>query len=387
MALLDKLETHNKFSASVNKDDHYISFKRKWGSFYPLPRENQGVFLNWDLRDSLRISVLLPAAERTISAQWASLRGRKVLKNNITIKTPPLMFTTAFHRINIHSIMEAFRVFERNPEVTSSIQLRGYCLSNVSMNGEICFGNKNPRNLRQANVMFWNGPFNTDILPPSRESFPFWHVEGKCPKNAIIHDNSRCANNNPVNAHAHRHYIGLCNCRIRRTPNRRLPYHCDYCRNCIIEDSDQQNILLEKLRTIGQFCMCCSGLCECKCSCDCCSGICRCGCDCDTSEVYFDYLANYDNNSPVYSIPWENYTNRIIGDSRRKFMSYPENVSGVFITHDIRFLETLDSKYKIKEGKEEFALGIARPIDEETFVVMFSKDYVRPIKKDRMQLL
>lgn len=376
---------HPSALAFESPEGHYELFRKKYGSYYPLPSENTGIFINWD-GEYYTITVKLPIKERKIKAEWyRKVNGKREDRSGeVDIVTPDLLLQTTIRRFDLIPIKD-YRILEYHSSFKRAISARPYMLSNVYEDARICFGNKNITNLRQANVTFWDGPFNPDILPPNRRDWPWQHR--RC-RNVSKHVNDSCGKINPQNAHHHYNISHTCECSTA-DPWTANTFYCNGCGGFIPTDEEMSKRVEEHLERLNTLCIC-SFLqenCPCVCQCNCCAGRCSCPCDCSLEEEYFKYLRGY--NGDDYGLEWSNHNRSILGrnynSSDPRFLSFPQSASALFISRDVGFInEVVGADYAKQHLGELVVFGFVRELDADTYLVMFAQDKVIPIKKSRV---
>lgn len=400
-----KVDSINTNIAAVGNDEYYQGFVKKYGRMYPLPSETTAVFVHWEHNHYYKISVALGAKERTIKAQWYNVGGKFDEIREVNIKSPPVILTNYIHYENFEP-ESTLEIWEHDTSYKGAIRTRPYMISNVHGGGEprICFGGKRIKNLRQANSMFWNGPFNPELLPPNNDPWPWWH-NGRCDK-IEEHVNKRCGLKNPSRLHNHRRVNKICKCseemssgcacgrcsapgRQSPRPSRTSPLFCRRCNGFISDNEEDKQRMQAALDAVGSVCICCAGFeCNCKCDCDCCNNSCNCPCTCNLSENYYKYLETY--NGDDYGLRWRNNTENFLGGlykdrQNRKYLSFPGNAIGLFVSRDKTFIEEYANEFKKNHrSMGDVVFGLLRELDAETYLLMLGKEKVIPVKKYRI---
>lgn len=142
---------------------------KTYGWIYLLPSESINVVVKY--YPKWLISCVLPETTREITAKRVDFQTDVLHQAQFKIKTPDLILThsiakpwdaygktTPYYAINRIDLTKKAGIFA-NP----------YQLANVYSSGHICFGDTTfggvPRNLREANNIFWSTPFNEDNCP------------------------------------------------------------------------------------------------------------------------------------------------------------------------------------------------------------------------------
>lgn len=142
---------------------------KSFGWIYLLPSEAINVIVKY--HPKWLISCVLPETSRRIIGKRVDYRTDEAHKGSLDIKTPDIILT--------HSIAKPWDEYSKADPYFSinridlkkggGIHATPYQLANVYSSGQICFGETTfggvPKNLREANNIFWSTPFNEDNCP------------------------------------------------------------------------------------------------------------------------------------------------------------------------------------------------------------------------------
>lgn len=259
----------------------------------------------------------------------------------IQTQVPSLLFSHEFYVDhtrktwpNAHSSHYYLNAIDLSKE--DKLWVAPYGFSNVADDGSICFGAVGiPNNLRAANILFWESPFNLD--------YSFFEEEHKRQCKNLKHEYydhiSKCCE---YVAHSckckknHGHYVNY----LRHEGK----YHADCAcckRICICSPSHKKDCLCAsdacECRCSDTDCEHCDNKCECDaCDCICCDGSCECVCACDMDDAHAAYIENYTEK--VRKSQWLNAVNVYCGSG---FLATPNKYNAVFISSNPQFLATV----------------------------------------------
>lgn len=365
-----------------------------------LPSESNKIIFQYE--PIFRVTAVIPSKQRKVKATRSPYDTHLKEWTEETQITVPTTLVSCnldyyyhpnkerdFKALNAHT----FSVWAVDDAVQDEIRTANYTLGNIHPGGNICFGTVVPKNLRQANNLFWEIPF-TDHM---------WHDrQRECKCKAKVHMQTVHTKHHIFNKHKPAH---SCNCSKEIYHNHSCLGYNNTVKNCeaitskikiinknldakklsVTEAADQlvdflkkkrspaatkENIenciccksLLQKEQTCkclprhkatclcgrgitgGTICRCpcecdcCTDKCNCKCECYCCRGTCACPCDCKRVK-FLEYIKNYDFQK---QLKWSNATTTICGT---KFFAKPTTAAGLLLSQDKQILDLVPKKY------------------------------------------
>jgi len=131
-----------------------------------LPTNSRSIVVNLT-GSTVRISCLIPSQKLTI--QFDKYDGN--IKTHV-IKIPNLLISLRYCDIPNKTVaIDSTRIYAINTNIQDRIIATPYLLSNVSNNGEICWGGlKIPANLRVMFNTYWGSVFNNDLTQKQKYS-------------------------------------------------------------------------------------------------------------------------------------------------------------------------------------------------------------------------
>jgi len=139
---------------------------KSFGWIYLLPSEAINVVVKY--HPKWLISCVLPETNRRIAAKRIDYRTDKLHTGKLDVKTPDIILTHSLKKPWVtNSKTESYFAINRvDLTKKGGIHATPYQLANVYSSGHICFGETgSPKNLREANNLFWATPFNEDNCP------------------------------------------------------------------------------------------------------------------------------------------------------------------------------------------------------------------------------
>jgi len=284
---------------------------------------------------------------------------------------PSLLFTHNVHLDHYKNAFAGGQFFLNAIDLTKEDKLwiTPYGFSNVANDGSVCFGSAGrPSNLRAANIVFWESPFNAD--------YSQFGDEHRAECKSVVHGNyghqsSKCCPN--ITKHACK-----CNKRHQHTHAAKYEKSCDCCsKRC--ECSVVHKMLCACRREITCLCVCadedcehCTKTCSCtsSCDCQCCYSECDCECKCNKNEVQIAYVQDYATK--VGKQGWLNGVNVYCGEG---FLSSPTKANGVFFSFNKEFLDTIPKNLWRKSATAKpVAIGFANKCpDTDEWELTFGK--------------
>lgn len=280
---------------------------KSFGWIYLLPSEAINVIVKY--HPKWLISCVIPETFRRITAKRVDYRTDEAHEGKLDIKTPDIIFT--------HSIAKPWTKYSKADPYFSinridlkkggGIHATPYQLSNVYSSGQVCFGgtafNGMPKNLREANNLFWSTPFNEDNCP--------------------FFEN-----------------------------------HPSVCKNKDHEFLDHPQIPTSKSRPFGW------GTPAWKrprataikgCRCECCINECGCQCKCNLNKGFFDWLKNY--YTIVTNKKTTVKTKYFCGE---KYFACPKPTKAIFISNKEALLKKIPETHWRKDGQHATVIiGVA----------------------------
>lgn len=353
------------------------------GAIWLVPGESVGTIVQYS--PEIRISCALPPKKRLITAQF--YKNRSDLQLKAEIETPLLLWSqylyirpsctgnswcacptcdSAYNKH--HALCYCHECFERkrdklkyNPKLANfqylfnlyalksletEIDLSVISLPNVDSSGKVCFGLTNsPTNLRAANNIFWEAPFNNDYAyqKPTHKNCAFkTHSYINGPHFVGKHKTSPTSCRRAINHKAH------CKC-----PNKEKNVHlvvCDCYSQC----------------RCSCECLCCLGQCKCVCFCLCCQNACSCNCACNLTGEFVQLIQQSINR---YKTNVWRMHETIVGTGS---IATNKPVAGVFITFDKKTLEE-NKNSVLNHTFGKCIIGFATRNDDEQWVVDLPK--------------
>jgi hypothetical protein len=121
-----------------------------------LPSENfaSSAHLYSSGSNLITIRAFLRAKTRDIQ-----IKLNRAIPFDLQVETPPLYWETYIWDNGARSrfVLNHYKI-----NLDNSITVKPYQLGNVDQHGTVCFGNRSPRNLKEANNLFWSMPFSGD---------------------------------------------------------------------------------------------------------------------------------------------------------------------------------------------------------------------------------
>lgn len=289
---------------------------KSFGWIYLLPSEAINVIVKY--HPKWLISCVIPETSRRITAKRVDYRTDEAHEGKLDIKTPSIILTHSIAKPWAKYSKTASSFLDTDPYFSINridLKKRGgihatpYRLSNVYSSGQICFGDTVfggvPKNLREANNLFWSTPFNEDNCP------------------FIENHPSLCKNKDHEFLDHPRTY--------GHGPRSRQP---------------SRGVRATSIR---------------GCKCECCINECGCQCKCDLNKGFFDWLKNY--YITVTSKKTTVKTKYFCGD---KYFGCPKPTKAIFISNNEALLQKIPENHWRKDGQRTTVIIGAAGIKNET---------------------
>lgn len=277
----------------------------KVGWIYLLPTNAKSVIVKYSPK--WKISCVLPEQERDITLTYYNPKIDDILKTSYSITSPDIILSHSLTKpwTDETKVVPYFSLFAIDSSKKDGIYALPYRISNVYSSGNICFGHTSSTelsNLRSANNIFWQSPFNLDNCPYMKIH------RSMCP--SIDHE-----------WYDHFDIEESCEC---------------------MYDVEGEHV---------EFHDCC---CE-ACRCECCLRVCNCVCRCDLKPELDKWVESYSEQ--LKSLQFTKKTNYFCGS---KYFAAPKATTAVFMSDNKSLLKNVpENCWRTDAQNTKIVIGLA----------------------------